>query len=77
VGALRGRGVGPYMLVFIGGTPIGAPVIGLLTNHFGARAGMAICGLMPALATMVMAVGAGAAGVPGGMAAGRPGPQRA
>jgi MFS family permease len=52
---LRGRVMGLYMLVFIGGTPIGAPVIGALTNHFGARAGMAVCGVVPALAAAVMA----------------------
>jgi MFS family permease len=52
---LRGRVMGLYMLVFIGGTPIGAPVIGALTNQFGARAGMAICGAVPALAAVVMA----------------------
>jgi MFS family permease len=52
---LRGRVMGLYMLVFIGGTPIGAPVIGALTSHFGARAGMAVCGLVPALAAFVMA----------------------
>jgi MFS family permease len=53
---LRGRVMGLYMLAFIGGTPIGAPVIGALTNHFGARAGMAICGVVPLLAAVVVAV---------------------
>jgi MFS family permease len=53
---LRGRVMGLYMLVFIGGTPIGAPVVGALTNQFGARAGMAVCGVVPALAAAVMAV---------------------
>ena len=52
---LRGRVMGLYMLAFIGGTPIGAPVIGALTNHFGARAGMAICGAVPALAAVAVA----------------------
>ncbi len=52
---LRGRVMGLYMLVFIGGTPIGAPIIGALTNEFGARAGMAVCGVVPALAAVVMA----------------------
>ena len=52
---LRGRVMGLYMLAFIGGTPIGAPIIGALTNHFGARAGMAICGAVPALAAIVVA----------------------
>jgi MFS family permease len=51
---LRGRVMGLYMLAFIGGTPIGAPIIGALTNHFGARAGMAICGAVPALAAVLV-----------------------
>jgi MFS family permease len=54
--ALRGRVMGVYMLVFIGGTPIGAPLIGALTAHCGARVGMAVCGGAPALAAVVMAV---------------------
>jgi len=52
---LRGRVMGLYLLVFIGGTPIGAPVIGALTNQFGARAGMIICGGVPALTAVVVA----------------------
>ena len=52
---LRGRVMGLYMPAFIGGTPIGAPVIGALTNHFGARVGMAICGAVPALAAALVA----------------------
>ncbi len=53
---LRGRVMGLYMLVFIGGTPIGAPVVGALTSQFGARAGMAVCGAVPALAAVAMAL---------------------
>jgi len=53
--ALRGRVMGLYMLGFIGGTPIGAPIIGALTSQFGARAGMAVCGVVPALAAVVVA----------------------
>ncbi len=52
---LRGRVMGLYMLAFIGGTPIGAPIIGALTTHFGARVGMAICGAAPALAAVLVA----------------------
>jgi MFS family permease len=52
---LRGRVMGLYMLVFIGGTPIGAPIIGALTSQLGARAGMAICGAVPALAAVAVA----------------------
>jgi MFS family permease len=52
---LRGRVMGLYMLVFIGGTPLGAPVIGAVTSHFGARTGMLVCGVVPALAAVVVA----------------------
>jgi MFS family permease len=52
---LRGRVMGLYMLAFIGGTPIGAPLIGALTSHFGARAGMTVCGVVPVLAAVVVA----------------------
>ena len=54
--AHRSRVMGLYMLVFVGGTPIGAPIIGALTSEFGARAGMLTCGVVPAVA----AVGIGA-----------------
>jgi MFS family permease len=47
---LRGRVMGLYMLAFVGGTPIGA-----LTSHFGVRAGMTVCGVVPVLAAVVVA----------------------
>ncbi|WP_238007036.1 MFS transporter [Dactylosporangium sp. AC04546] len=47
---MRGRVMGLYLLVFTGGTPLGAPVVGALTDHVGARFGMAVCGLVPAAA---------------------------
>ncbi len=52
---LRGRVMGLYMLVFIGGTPFGAPVIGAITSHFGARTGMFVCGVVPAVAAVIVA----------------------
>ncbi len=52
---LRGRIMGLYLLVFIGGTPIGAPIIGAITNHFGPRTGMAVCGAIPVLGAAVVA----------------------
>jgi MFS family permease len=52
---LRGRVMGLYMLVFVGGTPIGAPIIGAITSQYGPRAGMAVCGAAPAVAAVVMA----------------------
>jgi MFS family permease len=53
---MRGRVMGLYMLVFAGGTPLGAPVIGALTNAFGPRLGMFVCGAAPALAAVVLVV---------------------
>jgi MFS family permease len=53
---LRGRIMGLYMLVFTGGTPIGAPIIGALTSHFGARVGMSVCGVIPAVAAVLLGV---------------------
>jgi MFS family permease len=47
---MRGRIMGLYMLVFTGGTPIGAPIIGAITSHFGARTGMTVCGAIPVMA---------------------------
>ena len=47
---LRGRIMGLYMLVFTGGTPIGAPIIGAITSYYGARTGMTVCGAIPASA---------------------------
>ena len=53
---LRGRVMGLYLLVFIGGTPIGAPLVGWLTEAAGPRVGMAFCGLVPLLAACATAV---------------------
>jgi MFS family permease len=52
---LRGRVMGLYMLAFVGGTPLGGPMIGWITDAFGARVGMAVCGLLPLLAAVVVA----------------------
>ncbi|HEY6494608.1 MAG TPA: MFS transporter [Trebonia sp.] len=53
---IRGRVMGLYMLVFIGGTPFGAPAIGAITSHYGAKTGMLVCGAIPALAAVLVAV---------------------
>jgi len=49
--ALRGRVMSLYMAVFMGGTPIGAPLIGAIVNAFGPRWGVvagSFGGLIPA-----------------------------
>jgi MFS family permease len=53
---LRGRVMGLYMLVFVGGSAFGAPIVGAVTSHFGARAGMATCGIVSALAALITGV---------------------
>jgi MFS family permease len=52
---IRGRVMGLYVLAFMGGTPIGAPIIGAITNHYGPRVGMLVCGVIPVLAAAIMA----------------------
>jgi MFS family permease len=52
--ALRSRVMGLYMLVFVGGTPLGAPVIGAITAQWGPRTGMVVCGLVPAVAALAV-----------------------
>jgi MFS family permease len=54
-GDVRGRVMSIYMLAFVGGTPLGGPVVGWITDAFGARAGMAFCGLVPLLAAVGVA----------------------
>jgi len=53
--ALRGRVMGLYLLAFVGGTPVGAPLVGAITETWGPRVGMAVCGLVPAVAAVVVA----------------------
>jgi MFS family permease len=52
---VRGRVMSIYLLVLLGGTPFGGPLVGLLTTHVGARFGMLACGLAPAVAAVVVA----------------------
>ena len=42
--AIRGRVMGLYLLIFMGGTPFGSPLIGLATDYIGIRATIALCG---------------------------------
>ena len=37
--AMRGRVMSLYMMVFVGGTPVGAPIVGWVTDTYGARVG--------------------------------------
>ncbi len=51
---MRGRVMGLYMLVFLGGTPLGSPLAGWVAEAFGARMSMIAGGVISMLATIVM-----------------------
>ncbi|MDG4860096.1 MFS transporter [Streptomyces sp. T-3] len=48
--AMRGRVMALFMMVFTGGTPLGAPLVGWVTDTYGARVGFAAGGLVAAAA---------------------------
>ncbi|MGA3214569.1 MAG: MFS transporter [Acidimicrobiales bacterium] len=50
---MRGRVMGLYMLVFVGGTPLGAPLVGWVSQEFGARWGLIGGGVISAAAASV------------------------
>ncbi|MBN0045009.1 MFS transporter [Streptomyces actuosus] len=48
--AMRGRVMALYMMVFMGGSPVGAPIAGWITDTYGVRAGLAVGGAISVLA---------------------------
>jgi MFS family permease len=52
--AMRGRVMSLFMMVFVGGTPLGAPVIGWITDTYGPRVGFALGGAVSALAAVTV-----------------------
>jgi len=52
--AMRGRVMALYVLVFLGGTPVGAPVIGWLASSYGARWSLIGGGSISAVATLLV-----------------------
>nr|WP_234347350.1 MFS transporter [Streptomyces specialis] len=57
--AMRGRVISLMMMVFVGGTPFGAPLMGWLTDEFGARIGLlaggAVCAASAVAVGLVLA----------------------
>jgi MFS family permease len=53
--AMRGRVMGIYMLVFLGGAPLGAPLAGWIAEQFGPRMSTVFGGIISVLATVVVA----------------------
>lgn len=53
---MRGRVMALFMMVFTGGTPLGAPLLGWITDTYGARIGMAAGGAISLAASLAIAV---------------------
>jgi MFS family permease len=54
--AVRGRVMGLYMLVFLGGAPLGSPLVGWVAEQFGARMSLIAGGMISAMAAVVVAL---------------------
>ena len=52
--ALRGRVMGLYLLIFMGGTPFGSPLIGTTTELLGIRPTIALCGGISLAASVII-----------------------
>jgi MFS family permease len=52
--SMRGRVMGLYMLLFLGGTPVGAPLLGWLGERWGGRAPTVVGGAVSVLAVAVV-----------------------
>ncbi|MFG2128877.1 MFS transporter [Streptomyces sp. NPDC048751] len=52
--AMRGRVMALYMMVFMGGSPVGAPIAGWITDAYGVRAGLAAGGAISAAAAVTI-----------------------
>jgi MFS family permease len=53
--SIRGRVMALYLTIFMGGTPIGAPVLGLVANELGARWAMGV-GALAGLTAAIVAI---------------------
>lgn len=51
--AVRGRVMALYVLVFLGGTPVGAPVVGMVAERYGPRVSLVVGGAVCALSALV------------------------
>jgi MFS family permease len=51
---MRGRVMGLYMLVFLGGAPIGSPLVGWVAEVFGPRMSLIAGGVISVVATLVI-----------------------
>ncbi len=54
---MRGRVMALWSVAFLGSTPIGGPVIGFISQHAGARWGLAVGGVAAVVAATIVAAG--------------------
>lgn len=54
--AMRGRVMALFMMVFMGGTPVGAPIVGWITDAYGPRVSFALGGVIAAVAAATIGV---------------------
>lgn len=52
--AMRGRVMALFMMVFMGGTPLGAPIVGWITDAYGPRVGFALGGVIATAAAVTI-----------------------
>jgi predicted MFS family arabinose efflux permease len=52
--AFRGRVMALYVMVFLGTTPIGGPIVGWIAQQFGARVGLGLGGLATLIGSAVL-----------------------
>lgn len=52
--SLRGRVMGIYLLIFMGGTPLGAPLIGWFAEVAGIRLAIFVCGAIVLIASAIL-----------------------
>ncbi|WP_405840754.1 MFS transporter [Streptomyces platensis] len=52
--AMRGRVMSLFMMVFVGGTPLGAPLVGWITDSFGPRIGFMAGGVVSLAAALLI-----------------------
>ena len=53
---MRGRVMGVYMLVFLGGAPIGSPLVGWIAEQFGPRMSLVSSGVISAIAAVAVGI---------------------
>jgi hypothetical protein len=46
--------MGIYLMIFMGGTPIGSPLIGFVAAAFGIRPTIVLCGLVLVIAALLI-----------------------